>query len=120
MSRLIALFIAAIALLGGVPAATADPETVEAVAYGAFRVVRETPGTPSTPQVTLPAGYSFVSGSQYRTATRADWYGFIQGPAAASVPIIVRWPGVPVSTVVTSRTLVPVTRDADAVTFAVP
>jgi hypothetical protein len=126
MSRLIALLAVLTGLLTGVSAATADPAdppAAEAVAYGAFRVVRATPGTPATPQVTLPAGYSFVSGSQYQTATKADWYGFIQGPAAASVPITVRWPGIAVDTVVTSRDRVPLTRDPgdpDAVGFTIP
>ncbi|MET0233241.1 MAG: hypothetical protein ABW224_01240 [Kibdelosporangium sp.] len=121
MSRFLALIAVLAGLLTGVSAATADP--AEAVAYGAFRVTRVTPGTPSTPQVTLPDGYSFVSGGQYRVATRADWYGFIQGPAAESVPITVRWPGIAVGAVVTSRDRVPLTRDPadpDAITFTIP
>lgn len=123
MSRLVALLMILAGLLTGVSVAAADPVGTEAVAYGAFRVVRVTPGTPATPQVTLPAGYSFVSGGQYRTSTRADWYGFIQGPSAAQVPITVRWPGIAVDTVVTGRTRVPLTRDPadpDMVGFTIP
>ncbi|HET9139433.1 hypothetical protein [Actinophytocola sp.] len=123
MVRVIALLGIVVSVLTGAGAAAADPVGTEAVAYGAFRVVRSEPGTPSTPQVSLPEGYSFVTGNQYRTATRADWYGFIQGPPADSVPVTVRWPEVAVDTVVTGRTRVPLTRDPadpDAVTFTIP
>src|SRR4051794_31505673 len=52
---------------------------IAAVAYAGFRVVREVPGTPSVPEVTLPEGYSLVPGANYNVASRAEFYAFVQG-----------------------------------------
>src|SRR5689334_16247947 len=47
----------------------ADDPRAAAVAYAGFRVVRAVPGTPSVPEVTLPAGYSLVPGANYNVAS---------------------------------------------------
>ncbi|HEU5470690.1 MAG TPA: hypothetical protein VFV67_08550 [Actinophytocola sp.] len=99
MRRLLALFL----ILAGLAVAVPASADVDAVAYGAFRIVRSVPGTPATPEIMLPEGYTFVAGSQYRVASRAEYYAFIQGPPSGVVPISVRWPGVDVGTVVSGK-----------------
>jgi hypothetical protein len=93
-------------LVGGAAAgmAVALPATARAaepVAYAAFRIVRAQPGEPSTPEILLPEGYSFVSGTRYHVASRAEYYTFVTGPAnPAGIEVEVRWPRVKVKTVV--------------------
>jgi hypothetical protein len=99
MRRLMILFMVLAGTGLFVPAASG----VEAVGYGAFRIVRAAPGQPGTPEITLPDGYTFVAGTQYRVASRAEYYAFVQGPASAAVRIGVRWPGVSISTVITGK-----------------
>lgn len=101
------------------PAASAD---VAAAAYGALRIIKTKPSTPSTPEIILPAGYSFVSGADYQVASRLEYYSFIQGPSAAAVPVTVRWPGIRIDTVVSLKTRPELTRDhaTGSVTFSVP
>jgi hypothetical protein len=116
---------AVVAVLSGMVAAPSTASTdvvVAATGYGSFRIVRATPGTPSTPEIRLPAGYSFVSGATYQVASRLEYYSFIQGPSSPAVPVTVRWPGVAIETVVTLKTRPTLTRDdaAGTVTFSVP
>ncbi|MGH8795385.1 MAG: hypothetical protein ACRDXX_22420 [Stackebrandtia sp.] len=97
-------------LIAGVPAAglaatlpLTFPRTAVAAesAYAAFRVVRVQPGEPERPEITLPDGYAFVSGDEHSTASRAEYYTFVEGPPTAEgIEVSVRWPGVPVETVV--------------------
>jgi len=92
------------------------------VAYAAFRLVRTRPGEPSRPEITLPSGYSFVSGDQYSVASRAEYYTFVQGPLNPSgIEVGVRWPGVPVRAVVHQDTRLPIRRlSHDRFTFTLP
>jgi hypothetical protein len=84
----------------------------EDTAYAGFRVVRQAAGPPSAPEVILPAGYTWVSGSQYQAASRAEWYGFVTGARNdTGVRVGVRWPGVPIRTVVAGEKRRPLTRD---------
>lgn len=82
------------------------------VAYAAFRLVRARPGEPGRPEITLPEGYEFVPGAKYHTASRAEFYSFVRGPAnAAGIVVAVRWPGVAVSDVVHMDTRLGIERD---------
>ncbi|MDQ7906066.1 hypothetical protein RB614_16255 [Phytohabitans sp. ZYX-F-186] len=112
-------FLATVVGMGSV--ATADTG-VEAVAYGSFRIVRTAPGTPSAPEIQLAAGYSFVPGPDHQVASRLEFYSFIQGPSSSAVTVTVRWPGVPIETVVSRKARPTLNRDdaAGSVTFSVP
>lgn len=106
-------------VLGLAPAAaTAD----EPLAYAGFRIVRAYPGEPSKPEVTLPAGYSFVPGDKFHVASRAEYYTFVQGPRSTTgIPVTVRWPGERISDIVWRDNRLPFERpSADTVTFSVP
>jgi hypothetical protein len=105
------------------PAHAQDDAAAAATAYAAIRIVKETAGEPSTPQITLPTGYTFVSGSAYRWASRGEYYAFVQGPQSSSVQISVSWPQTPIAAIVSDETRVPFTRDPDnpdGVTFRIP
>lgn len=99
MRRLLILIMVLAGIGIFVPAASG----IEAIGYGAFRIIRAVPGQPGTPEITLPDGYTFVPGNQFRVASRAEYYAFVQGPAGTAVRIGVRWPGVPIDTVVTGK-----------------
>ncbi|MDP9792250.1 hypothetical protein J2S43_000762 [Catenuloplanes nepalensis] len=93
-------------LLWSVPApVSAAPAT----AYGGFRVVRASPGTPSTPVVSLPGGYEVMSGA---TASRAEFFAFVRGPSATAVTVTVSWPGQWITDVISGKAHVPVEHDA--------
>lgn len=105
------------ALLGSALPAAADPGT----AFSAFRLIRRRPGSPTRPEITLPDGYSVVEGEQYDVASRAEYYTFIEGPAADEIEVTVRWPGVAVAAVVHQEQRLPVRRTSgDGFSFTVP
>ena len=82
------------------------------LAYAAFRVVRDRPGDPGRPGITLPAGYEIVPGDRYSVASRAEYYTFVRGPRTDSgIDVHVRWPGVPVRAVVHQETRLDLRRD---------
>lgn len=93
-------------------------------AYAAFRLVRVRPGEPSVPEITLPSGYQILAGEQYSASSRAEYYTFVEGAAdAAGIEVTVRWPGVPVETVIHQSTHLPVhpdPHDTDTFTFTLP
>lgn len=95
-----------------------------AAAYAAFRVVRAVPGDPSTPEITLPAGYSPVPGSAYQVASRGEYIAFITGARDdAGVTVSVRWPGQRIAAVIASDRRLPLTvdpTDPERVSFQVP
>jgi len=113
-----ALFFAALLLVSPQAAAPAEP-----TAYASFRVVRAEPGEPAVPEITLPAGYTPVAGTNYQVASRAEYYTFVSGPRSTAVEIAVRWPGERVAAVVTGDTRLALTQDAadpERVTFRLP
>jgi hypothetical protein len=113
-----ALILAALLVVTAQPAVAAEP-----TAYASFRVVRETPGEPATPEITLPSGYTPVAGANYQVASRAEYYTFVSGPRGTGVEVAVRWPGVRVAAVVTGDTRLALTRDPadpERVTFTLP
>ncbi len=119
-SRLLVL-VAALSIL----VATLTPVAATAAdepSYAGFRIVRAYPGEPSTPEVTLPAGYEFVAGDKFQVASRAEYYTFVQGPRSeAGIPITVRWPGERISDIVWRDNRLPFERtSADTITFTVP
>ncbi|MGP3961203.1 hypothetical protein ACTWPT_34910 [Nonomuraea sp. 3N208] len=92
-------------------------------AYSAFRLARLRPGDPSRPEITLPDGYVFVPGAKYDVASRAEYYTFVQGPAADGVEVHVRWPDVRVEAVVHMDDRLPIRHDPGdpwAFTFTLP
>lgn len=107
---------AALTGIGATALALALPGTAnaQATAFGAFRLVRSQPGEPGQPRITLPTGYQLLAGAKYEVASRAEFYGFVQGPdttGTAGVEVTVEWPGVPVAAVVTMETRLAVRRD---------
>jgi hypothetical protein len=79
--------------------------SAQTTTFGAFRVVRGRAGAPERPEIVLPAGYQIVAGAQHSVASRAEYYTFVRGPRnAAGIEVGVRWPGVPVRTVVHQET----------------
>lgn len=106
--------------MSGAPGADPAPA---AVYFGAFRIVKAAPGEPSRPEITLPAEYGFVAGSQHQVASRAEYYSFVQGPRSGPITVSVRWPGVPVAAVISGKSRLALRHDpADEsrVTFTVP
>ncbi|MBL7259844.1 hypothetical protein [Paractinoplanes lichenicola] len=128
MSRRSLLAAGALILTG--PETTVDGQPVDAEvaddalaadAYASFRIVRAEPGAPETPEITLPAGYTFVPGAQYRTASRAEFLQFVQGSLNnAGVPVAVRWPGREVTTVIAGERRLPLRRDGNRFEFTLP
>jgi hypothetical protein len=89
-------------------------------AYAAIRVVRRVAGTPQQPELTLPAGYSLLTGPQHQVASRAEFTAFVQGPASGAVPVAVRWPGQPIAAVIAGDRRLPMTERAGVVTVDLP
>lgn len=112
---LLLVLLAGLLVVAGPEAPAAEP-----FYYSAFRVVRETPGTPSRPQVTLPAGYEVVPGAQYDVASRAEYYLFVRGPRADGIDVEVSWPDTPVRAVIWQKTRLTFTTAGDAVRFRLP
>jgi hypothetical protein len=105
-------------LLAGVPATamvlgSATTASAQGTAFSAFRVVRRQPGEPGRPDITLPPGYSFVPGAKYDVPSRAEYYTFVQGPAADGIDVQLSWPGVEVETVVYMEERLQVRRERD-------
>ena len=104
--------------------ASRNAEGAGAEAYGAFRLVRETPGTPAEPEISLPDGYQVVDGSEHSVASRAEYYTFIVGqPAPEGIRVEVRWPGVKVAAVINGDehlAMEPDGDDPDAFGFTLP
>jgi hypothetical protein len=108
---------------GGLTAAagaTYGDAAAEAAYFGAFRVVRVTPGAVTKPEVTLPAGYSRVAGAQYDVASRAEYYTFVSGPRSAGIEVEIHWPNTPIKAVIWHKTRLPLTGTDDRVTFRLP
>lgn len=101
-----------------------DEVGIAAVAYVGFRVVREDPGTPSVPEVTLPAGYTQMAGATYNVASRAEFYTFVQGEQnTVGIPVSVRWPGQRIKAIVQADRRLALTRDPadpERVSFTLP
>ncbi|MEV7625714.1 hypothetical protein [Actinoplanes sp. NPDC089786] len=95
-----------------------------ATAYAGFRVVRQKAGLPSVPEITLPAGYTLMTGTQYQAASRAEYLCFVQGEAdPAGIRVSVRWPDVPVKDVIAGERHLALEREVDdrfRVTFTLP
>jgi hypothetical protein len=113
--------------LFGLVSVAAPAVAAETPAFGAFRVVKALPAATGAPTITLPAGYSLATGSQYHVTSRAEHYSFITGPRADAVTVTVSWPGVPVAAVINGKNRVPYTGDdpgndtgTDTVTFRIP
>lgn len=115
MSRKPHRLIACIALLVSVPlwtgTAQGDDSEPQKPTYGGFRLVKSAPSSPSTPEITLPEGYEFVKGRQYRVASRAEYYAYLQGPSNPSVEVTVRWKGEAIAAVIGGKNRIPFTRD---------
>ncbi len=98
--------------------------TAEAVdAYACLRVVREDPGFPSSPTITLPSGYSLVSYGDYSCASEAEYYVFVRGPKGTATGVTASWPGVRIGTVIWNRSrlaLRSISSSRDRVTFDLP
>ncbi|MGI5213589.1 hypothetical protein [Plantactinospora sp. CA-290183] len=122
LRRWLAILVTA-ATLGYATPAVAAPDPLPPPSYAAFRLVKAIPGEPSTPQVTLPAGYEFVPGAQHHVASRAEYYSFVQGPRGEGVAVTVRWPGVWIGSVVAHDTRLALHRHAGdpyRVSFVLP
>lgn len=97
-SVLLGLAASALTLTGArsVAAGTTVPQPVDRAengpAYAAIRVVRAVAGTPQQPQITVPAGYSLLTGPLYQAASRAECTAFVQGPAGTA-RLEISWPG---------------------------
>lgn len=115
-------FLAAVPAAGLLAAGT--PAFAQTPSYAAFRVVRETAGDPSKPEIELPTGYDIVSGSEHAVASRAEYYTFVEGARTADgIEVRVRWPDTPVRTVIWQEDhleLTPDEEDQDAFTFVLP
>ncbi|MGH3428571.1 MAG: hypothetical protein ACRD3Q_10255 [Terriglobales bacterium] len=79
--------------------------------FGAFRLVKAVPDTPSVPQIRLPEDYQLTPEAKTQVASRAEYYSFVTGADNASVPVTVTWPGEFIKAVVVGKSIVPVTRD---------
>lgn len=100
------------AAAGMTVALPAAARAAEPPAYAAFRIVRSRPGEPGRPEIILPAGYRFVTGEKYHTASRAEFSTFVTGPSSpAGIEVEVFWPGVRVRTVVCMESRLEVRRD---------
>ncbi|HEX3732259.1 MAG TPA: hypothetical protein VHU91_04970 [Mycobacteriales bacterium] len=91
--------------------------------FGAFRLVKGLPDTPSVPQIRLPEGYQLTPEAKTQVASRAEYYSFVTGANNASVPVTVTWPGEIIKDVVAGKSIVPVTRDPQdvhTIHFALP
>ena len=62
-------------------------------AYSAIRVVRESPGEPSKPTITVPDKYELVSDGDYSFASRGEYYVFIKGKWGIAKQVKIEWPG---------------------------
>ena len=52
--------------------------------YAGLRIVKPLPTAATTPLITLPDGYSLVTGTATRFASPWQFYAYVQGPASAS------------------------------------
>lgn len=104
----------------GLAMALPGAAAAQQLAYAAFRVVRVRPGEPAAPEITLPAGYEIVPGATYSVASRAEYYTFVRGPAAAGIDVRVTWPGVPVRAVVHQDTRLALRRHRGGCAFTLP
>lgn len=115
-------FLTAILLVGLAGSGLVAPASgAEPVYYTAFRVVRESAGTPSRPLVTLPAGYQTVPGAQYDVASRAEYYMLVSGPRSDAISVQVDWPDTPIKAVIWHKSHLPLTRlTTERVSFQLP
>jgi hypothetical protein len=120
MGRRLWILAATVLAVAGMALTPAVSNSAEPLSYAGFRIVREVPGEPSAPEITLPEGYAFVPGERYQVASRAEFYSFVQGPRSdAGIPVTVSWPGVRVSDIVWRDSHLPVRRtQGDPYTFS--
>ena len=91
---------------------TVDVVAPLATAYAGFRVVRRKPGLASVPEITVPAGYTLMAGTQYQAASRAEYLRFVQGERNdAGIRVSVRWPDVPIKDVIAGERHLALKRD---------
>lgn len=89
--------------------------------FAGLRIVKPRPTTATTPEITLPDGYSIAPGSLNRFASPWQFYTSIQGPPSDGIPVTIHWPNEQVETVISKSTRLPVRRDsAETVTVTVP
>jgi hypothetical protein len=89
--------------------------------FAGLRIVKPWPTTATTPEITLPDGYSIAPGSLNQFASPWQFYTSIQGPPSDRVPVTIHWPQEQVETVISKSARLPVRRhNATTVTVAVP
>lgn len=123
LRRWLTVLLATVSVVAFAAPAVAAPDPVPAPNYAGFRLVKAIPGDLSTPEITLPAGYELVPGTQHQVASRAEYYSFIRGPRSTAVTVTVDWPGTWIGSVIATDTRLAVRRHAGApyrVSFVVP
>jgi hypothetical protein len=90
------------------------------MAYSCIRIVREEPGTPGKPKITLPPGYALETGGNYEVASPGEYYVFLKGPKGAAKGVAIEWPGVKVRAVIHERAALALRAEGGKVLCDVP
>jgi hypothetical protein len=84
-------------------------------AYGGLRIAKPAPTTATTPEITLPDGYSLVTSATSQFASPWQYYAYVQGPPSSAIPVTISWPGEVVETVISKSTRLPISRSGNTV-----
>jgi hypothetical protein len=109
-TRTCAGILAAVLLVATGPAAAGG----RPLSYASIRVVRETPGEPSKPEITLPEGYELHTEGNYEVASRGEYYVFLKGPKGTARRALITW-DVPIKAVIHGNTRLKLDRAGEQV-----